>query len=86
MTNRSRGLILDHSSGRVRRRRGISQERMAEMLGCHRISIWRLEHGLRYPSSLFLRNLGLSYPLTESEAESLSKFIELRAAPRDLSA
>ncbi len=43
---------------RLRTRQGLSQEKLAEMMGCSRIHIWRLEQGERYPSRVFLRLLG----------------------------
>jgi transcriptional regulator with XRE-family HTH domain len=47
---------------RLRTRQGLSQEKLAEIMGCNRIHIWRLEHGERHPSRVFLKslsNLGL---------------------------
>lgn len=67
------GRFLQH----VRRRRGISQERLALLLGCHRTHIWRLEHGRNRPSNVFLHSLKGACPLMDQEAEMLAKFIEL---------
>ena len=58
------GKFLQH----VRRRRGISQERLALLLGCHRTHIWRLEHGKNRPSNVFLHCLKGACPLMEHEA------------------
>jgi transcriptional regulator with XRE-family HTH domain len=38
-------------------RHGLSQERLALQLGCHRIHVYRLEHGSRHPSRVLLRAL-----------------------------
>lgn len=62
----------------VRRRRGLSQERLAALLGCHRISVWRIEHGQRRASGLFLHCLGEALDLSAFESERLAKFQELR--------
>jgi len=65
---------------RLRRRRGLSQERMADLLGCHHISIWRLEHRQRHPSKLFLHNLEHTCTLTEQEKRLLAAFVLLHMA------
>jgi transcriptional regulator with XRE-family HTH domain len=43
---------------RIRSSRGISQDQLAQMMGCSRNYIWRLEKGQRNPSRMFLRFLG----------------------------
>ncbi len=63
---------------RVRRRRGVSQEKLAASLGCHRTYIWRLEHGRNHPSRIFLHNLALTYALSAEEAAMLAVFAQLR--------
>jgi transcriptional regulator with XRE-family HTH domain len=64
---------------RLRRRRGISQETLAERLACHRTHIWRLEHGRHHPSRMFLRSLKLvCEPLTGEETTALRVFDQLR--------
>lgn len=63
---------------RVRRRRGNSQEVLAQMLGCHRTYIWSLEHGRNRPSRIFLHNLRMTVMLAPHEAESLKEFELLR--------
>jgi transcriptional regulator with XRE-family HTH domain len=69
---------------RLRRRRGISQETLAERLACHRTHIWRLEHGRHHPSRMFLRSLELvCKPLTVEEAASLRVFDQLREYQMD---
>lgn len=63
---------------RLRMRRGISQETLAERLACHRTHIWRLEHGRHHPSRMFLRSLELiCEPLTEEETAALRVFDQL---------
>ncbi len=68
---------------RVRRRRGISQETLADSLGCHRTHIWRLEHGRNRPSRIFLHSLGLTCALTMEEVERLAAFEQLREYPEN---
>lgn len=63
---------------RIRRRRGISQDKLAESLSCHRTYIWRLEHSRNNPSSIFLQSLGLTCSLTTEESAMLSAFKQLR--------
>ncbi len=61
----------------VRRRRGVSQERLAELMDYNRIHIWRLEHGKRHPSKQFLRLLADTLTLTPAEAEQLTMFRQM---------
>lgn len=63
---------------RIRRRRGISQEALAQMLKCHRTYIWRLEHGRNRPSSIFLHNLRMTITLAPQEVEAFNEFEILR--------
>jgi transcriptional regulator with XRE-family HTH domain len=67
---------------RLRRRRGLSQERLAALLGCHRLTVWRIEHGER-PSRLVLRAIGRVDALTAHEARVLAAFVALREAHTD---
>lgn len=62
---------------RLRLRRGISQETLAERLACHRTYIWRLEHGRHHPSRIFLRSLELACDLTPEEGATLRVFDQL---------
>lgn len=62
---------------RLRRRRGISQETLAERLACHRTHIWRLEHGRHHPSRMFLRALELTCTPTPEETAVLAIFASL---------
>ena len=62
---------------RLRRRRGLSQQRLAAQLGCDRITIWRYENGKR-PSKLMLRDIERVAKLSVREARWLAGFIELR--------
>ncbi len=54
----------------LRSRYHISQQQLADSLGCTRNYIWRLEHGERLPSGLFLQTLLSIYP-TYDDAEIL---------------
>lgn len=63
---------------KLRRRRGISQENLALMLGCHRTYIWRLEHGRNRPSRIFLHNLKLTFDLAPAEVALFLLFEQLR--------
>lgn len=63
---------------RLRTRRGISQEKLAEQLKYGRIHIWRLEKGERRPSRRFLRSLTLSLrPFTPTEQATLARFEQM---------
>lgn len=62
---------------RLRRRRGLSQERLAALLGGDRITIWRIENGGR-PSMLVLRDIERTAKLSARETRWLVAFIELR--------
>lgn len=65
----------------VRRRRGLSQERLARSLGCDRTYIWRLEHGRNRPSNIFLHNLRATagLELAPKEDTYLVTFMRLRS-------
>ncbi|MFI5277374.1 MAG: helix-turn-helix domain-containing protein [Ktedonobacterales bacterium] len=68
---------------RLRMRRGLSQERLAERLGCDRTYIWRLEHSRNHPSRIFLHDLEQTIVLTAQEAAALARFMSLRAYSTD---
>lgn len=63
---------------KLRQRRGISQEKLAAMLGCHRTYIWRLEHGRNHPSNIFLHNLKLTCAMSLAEIDLFAQFEQLR--------
>lgn len=63
---------------RVRRKRGISQERLAQAIGCGRIHIWRLEHGETRPSRILMQNLRMVCQLSPDETSLLDAFARLR--------
>ena len=63
---------------KLRQRRGISQENLALMLGCHRTYTWRLEHGRNCPSSIFLHNLKLTCDLAPAQVVIFKLFEQLR--------
>ena len=72
---------------RMRRRRGLSQQRLAELLGCDRTYICKLEHAQNCPSAVFLHNCLQTgqtdiLALTTEEIEVLSGFILLRMQQR----
>ena len=62
---------------RVRRRQGLSQERLAQLLGCSRNYIWRLEQGRNRPSRMFLHHLKNTCTLTSQDLRILAGFIKL---------
>jgi transcriptional regulator with XRE-family HTH domain len=62
----------------MRRRQGLSQERFAQLLGCHRTYLWRLEHGRNRPSSLFLHALLHSCNRAPQDVHFLAIFIRMR--------
>jgi DNA-binding XRE family transcriptional regulator len=63
---------------RIRSRQGLSQERLAHLLGCHRTYLWRLEHGRNRPSSIFLHALLLHCNPTTQDAHLLARFMQMR--------
>lgn len=63
----------------VRLKQGLSQERLAKLLGCDRTYIWRLENrNDRRPSRVFLRHLAGTCTLSRSEMAQLAGFESLR--------
>lgn len=62
----------------IRKARELSQDRLADALGCNRTHIWRLEHGQAHPSRMFLRSLELLWVLTPDETRALGVFKTLR--------
>jgi len=68
---------------RMRLRRGISQARLAELLGCDRTYIWRLEHHDRHPSKFFLQSLTTVLNFSVDEEEIIGEFIRLTLTHRD---
>lgn len=77
----------------ARVRRGLSQEHLAELLGCHRIHIWRLEHAARRPSKRFLRSLHQACPVFtdsrlqlafEQMAEYRCDYVEVDGPPQTI--
>lgn len=62
---------------RARRRQGLSQAKMAELMGCTQNYIWRLEKGERHPSKEFLRLLRHEMPLTPQDIARLEAFIQM---------
>jgi transcriptional regulator with XRE-family HTH domain len=51
-----------------------SQKMLADALGCHRIHIWRLENGQRYPSRMLLHSLERIFTLSEQDKMVLKTF------------
>src|SRR5271165_3878226 len=82
-TTKGSGLVdaswqeFPHFLRRIRTRQGLSQEKLAAILGCGREHIWRLEHGQRVPSRQLLFLLARSCPLTETEKKSALDFARL---------
>lgn len=72
---------------RLRRRRGLSQQRLSELLGCDRTYICKLERARNRPSGVFLHNFLQTgqtdiLALTTEEIETLSAFALLRMQQR----
>lgn len=72
---------------RLRRRRGLSQQRLSELLGCDRTDICKLERAQNRPSGVFLHNFSQTgqadiLALTAEEIETLSSFTLLRMQQR----
>jgi transcriptional regulator with XRE-family HTH domain len=63
----------------VRKRRGLSQENLAELMRYHRIQIWRLEHGRSRPSIQFLQLLQYKVALTPDELHWRATFEQMAA-------
>ena len=61
----------------TRRRRGLSQEKMAALIGYTPNYIWRVEKGKRHPSKAFLQLLGYKMSLTGAEIARLEAFIQM---------
>ena len=61
----------------LRKARNLSQERLAELAGCHRTNISFLERGLQGPTLYLMHQLArvLDVPLTE-----LARRVEIRVA------
>ncbi len=61
----------------MRERAGLSQERLASLVGCDRTHIWRLEHGKRHPSRVLLRALARLMDPTPAERRMLVAFDQM---------
>ncbi len=69
---------------RVRRRAGLSQERLAQLMVYDRTYIWRLEKGERFhPSAKFLTRLGQAIPLSPADQQRLTWYIEMAQSHPD---
>jgi transcriptional regulator with XRE-family HTH domain len=62
---------------RLRKRQGLSQERLAHLLGCDRTYIWRLEQGRNHPSRMFLHHLRNTCAVTAQDSRLLLGFMQL---------
>jgi transcriptional regulator with XRE-family HTH domain len=62
---------------RLRKRQGLSRERLAKLLGCDRTYIWRLESGCNRPSRMFLYHLKNTCVLMDQDARLLLGFLQL---------
>lgn len=86
MTDSDQGMGWDAFGGyfrRMRKRRGLSQERLANLLNCHRTHIYRIERGERRPSRVFLRlGVAMCGPSPE-EMKVLRHFERLRETQYD---
>jgi transcriptional regulator with XRE-family HTH domain len=66
--------------GQLRRRHGLSQEDLADQLGCKRTYISQLERNLKIPSTVHLQRLAHALTLASHEAEAL---VEAASISRD---
>ncbi len=71
------GAIFGPFLRHTRLHRGVSQEQLADKIGCHRTHIWRLEHDQRRPSRTILRLLPHTFALTTAESAVLKAFEEM---------
>lgn len=62
---------------RIRRRTGLSQEKLADQVGVTRQHIWRIEHGCRRPSKHLFRSLLQICPPTQEELVLKFKFEQM---------
>lgn len=62
---------------RLRKRQGLSRERLAKLLGCDRTYIWRLESGRSRPSRMFLHHLRNTCVVTDQDSRILLGFMQL---------
>ncbi len=62
---------------RLRKRQGLSRERLAKLLGCDRTYIWRLESGRNRPSRMFLHHLRNTCVATPQDSRLLHGFMLL---------
>lgn len=63
---------------RMREQRGLSQDALSKLMGCHRTHVYRLEHGERWPSSIFLRLLSQVFTPSVEELALIQSFEQLR--------
>lgn len=61
----------------LRERQNLSQQRLAEALGCNRIHVWRLENGRRYPSRILLHSLERLFPPTIEDKRIFNAFEQM---------
>lgn len=52
----------------------LSQTALANLLGCSRIHIWRLEKGERHPSKIFLRSLAYYMQLVGFDISRIEEY------------
>ncbi|SRR5579871_84390 len=62
---------------RTRRQQGLSQAKLAALMGCTANYIWRLEKGERHPSKEFLQLLRYKLPLTTADMPVLEAFLQM---------
>lgn len=61
----------------LRERENLSQQRLADTLGCNRIHVWRLENGQRNPSRMLLHALERILSLAAEDRETLIAFKQM---------
>jgi transcriptional regulator with XRE-family HTH domain len=72
---------------RVRQQNGLTQLKVADLLGYDRIHIWRLEHGRRRPSKAFLHAFVRVCPPKEADVRlwtAFERMLEYRLEDADL--
>jgi len=65
----------------ARAKSGLSQERLAELAGCDRTTIWHLERGSRNPSVEMVAAIAFACGVTASSIHAAAEETEKRKGP-----